>query len=406
MILTASPTVSRVVGGDLCTGCGLCASVSDGGVAMGSAAPGYNRPVTLGPVNAASEVKIAAACPGAVVEGWSPEPPGQHPYWGPHHRIATGFATDSRIRFQGSSGGAVTALAVHALKSGQVDRVVHVMPGADDPAGNRIAVSTSVDEVISGAGSRYVSSSPLQDIERILADGGAAAFIGKPCDVSALRRLARIDGRVDAHVRLMLAFFCAGVPSRRAVGRVLQAMDVEPDELQSFRFRGNGWPGKATATTHAGRVAQMSYEDSWGGFLSKEVQFRCKICPDAVGGVADIACADAWYGGETGYPSFEEMEGRSLIISRTPRGETFLAGAVEAGALDVEPLDIGEIELMQPSQARRKRLVRGRLAALTCTLRPTPKMDGLMVETASRRAGPAEQLRNFLGSVRRSLQRG
>ena len=55
----------------------------------------------------------------------------------------------------------------------------------------------------------------------------------------------------------------------------------------------------------------MSYADSWGAHLSKHVQFRCKICPDAVGGVADIACADAWYGGDSGYPQFDEAAGRS-----------------------------------------------------------------------------------------------
>ena len=60
---------------------------------------------------------------------------------------------------------------------------------------------------------------------------------------------------------------------------------------------------------------------------------------------------------------------------------------------------------MQPSQARRKRMVRGRVAALTATLRPKPVMQGLLVDEASRQAGVAEQVRNFLGSVRRSLQR-
>jgi coenzyme F420 hydrogenase subunit beta len=82
----------------------------------------------------------------------------------------------------------------------------------------------------------------------------------------------------------------------------------------------------ATATAHDGRTAEMTYERSWGHHLSREVQFRCKICPDAVGGVADIACADAWYGGETGYPTFEEQSGRSLVVTRTAVGEAFWIG--------------------------------------------------------------------------------
>lgn len=399
-----SPTVRRVVGADLCSGCGLCASVSGGAIALTSAPPGFNRPVQRGAVSAAAERAIAAACPGAGVPGW-PAAPEIHPYWGPYHRVATGFALDPEVRFKGSSGGAVTALAAYALRSGLVDRVVHVQADPADPVANMITVSTTPEAVIAGAGSRYVSSSPLRDIDRILAEGGSLAFIGKPCDVSALRALASVDPRVDAYVALMLAFFCAGVPSRRAVGRVLDTLGVAADDVAAFQYRGDGWPGKAKATLRDGRVAAMTYEESWGGHLSHEVQFRCKICPDAVGGAADVACADAWYGGESGYPMFEEQDGRSLILSRTLRGEALLALAEANAVLAMEPLAIGEIDLMQPGQARRKRLVRGRVAALTATLRPAPRMDGLMVEAASRRAKLPEQLRNFFGSLRRSLTR-
>ncbi|WP_394764239.1 Coenzyme F420 hydrogenase/dehydrogenase, beta subunit C-terminal domain [Phenylobacterium sp.] len=347
---------------------------------------------------------IAETCPGAVVAAW-PTVPNRHPVWGPYHSIYAGHAVDSDVRHKGSSGGAVTALAVHALDSGLVDRVVHVTANPKDPAGNLVCCSTNVADVIEGAGSRYVSSSPLADIERVLADGGSAAFIGKPCDVSALRRLALIDPRVDAHIPLMMAFFCAGIPSRRAVERVLAALDVAPEDLATFRYRGNGWPGKATATTCDGRVAQMTYEESWGRYLSKDVQFRCKICPDAVGGVADIACADAWYGGETGYPTFDELDGRSLIVSRTARGEQVLDAAVAGKAVLIEPLAITEIDLMQPSQAQRKYAVRARMAALSVTMQPRPRIQGLSVEAASQRAGLKDQARNFLGTIRRILLR-
>jgi coenzyme F420 hydrogenase subunit beta len=398
-----SPTVSRVVAGDLCTGCGLCAAVAGPAITLESQPLGFNRPVQRGAVSPAAEIAIAAACPGAKVAPWQ-DAPAADPSWGPYHRIATGFATDPNVRFQGSSGGAVTGLALHALKTGLVDRVVHVLADPSDPSGAAVVVSDDPARVLDGAGSRYVASSPLAAIGEVLADGGAVAFIGKPCDVSALRRLAAVDERVDRHVRLMLAFFCAGIPSRWAVRRVLERLDVRPEELAAFRYRGEGWPGKASATTRDGRVSQMSYEESWGGYLSKDVQFRCKICPDAVGGAADIACADAWYGGEAGYPTFEELEGRSLIMTRTARGDAFLTAATAAGAVDTEPLALSEIGLMQPSQARRKRLVRGRVAALTATLRPAPDFRGVMVGEAARQASPLEQARNFLGSVRRSVR--
>ncbi|MBL8770968.1 MAG: Coenzyme F420 hydrogenase/dehydrogenase, beta subunit C-terminal domain [Phenylobacterium sp.] len=399
-VLDTSPTVSRVLKGELCSGCGLCAAVSDGAIEMQSTPPGYNRPVVRAPVSSAAEALIAQSCPGAVVASW----PGEaHPYWGPLRRTATGAAGDEHTRFEGSSGGAISGLLVHALETGVVDRVLHIAPDPRDPTRNATVVSRSAAEIIARAGSRYTASSPLAEISAALAEGGRMAVVCKPCDASALRRLAARDERVGRHVPLIVSFFCGGIPSHAGVGRILAAMGVEPAAVTDFRFRGRGWPGDCVATTPAGE-ARMSYAQSWGGHLSREVQFRCKICPDAVGGVADIACADAWYGDDDGYPSFDEEEGRSLIIARTEAGAALLDAAVAAGAVSVDALDPGEIEKMQPSQARRKRLILARVAALPLTLQPRPRMSGLKVLAAARLAPPMEALRNLVGTVRRTLQ--
>lgn len=402
MALPASPTVERVLRGQLCTGCGLCASVSGGAIAMQMTPPGYSRPVQSAPIAVEAERVIAQACPGAVVAAWGRDA-NLHPYWGPWRGVWTGHAADEAVRFEGSSGGALSAILIQALTSGFVDRVLHIMADPDNPTGNVTVCSTTPEEILAGAGSRYTASSPLSGIDDALSAGGKMAFVGKPCDVSALRRLALQDPRVDQHVPLMLSFFCGGMPSHDGVRRLLKAMDVAFEAVAAFRFRGQGWPGTAAATTHDGRVAKMSYADSWGGHLSKEVQFRCKICSDAVGGAADIACADAWYGGESGYPSFEEQDGRSLIVVRTMTGAEMFQKAVESGALSAEPLEIGEIDLMQPSQARRKRLVRARLSALSATMQPKPDMRGTEVSAAARLAGPAEAARNLVGTMRRVL---
>lgn len=371
---------------------------------METVAPGYSRPVQHGPVSRSAERVVAHACPGAQVARWG-EAPNRSPIWGPWFRIDTGHASDPTLRHTGSSGGALSALAVHALRTGLVDRVIHVAADPDRPTRNVVQVSTTEAEIVAGAGSRYAASSPLAQIESELTRGGSMAFIGKPCDVSALRQLAQLDPRVDEHVKLFLSFFCGGIPSHDGVGRILGAMGINSDEVSTFRYRGNGWPGKAVATTHSGQTGEMSYAESWGDFLSKEVQFRCKICPDAVGGVADIACADAWYGGETGYPTFEELDGRSLIVTRSEIGQEFLLAAEAAGALSMTPMELREVDLMQPSQASRKRLVRARLAALTATLQPQPNVVGLMVAEASRSASKREQLKNFLGTIRRIVVR-
>ena len=401
-MISASPTVTKVLGGQLCSGCGLCAGLAPDAFEMRARSPGYARPRAIGRVSSKAERAIAISCPGSIVAPWH-DAPERDANWGPYHQITTGYARDPVTRHAGSSGGMVSALAMHALRQGLVQAVAHIVADNEMPTRNMLKWSTTEHEIRAGAGSRYAASSPLANIDIALSSGTRFAFIGKPCDVSALRQLATVDERVGRQVPIMLSFFCGGIPSYAGTGRIIDAMGLAIEDVAEFRYRGDGWPGLTRAVTNDGRVGEMRYADSWGRHLSKEVQFRCKICPDAVGGVADIACADAWYGGESGYPTFDEMDGRSLVITRTVVGADLLSSAVNVGTIQVEPLPVAEIALMQPAQARRKMLIASRLAACVLTLQPRPKMAGLDVALASRNTALMDRLKNMLGTMRRIL---
>ncbi len=401
--MTPSAALTRVARAQTCSGCGLCASLAGSAVELTTVAPGYTRPRQIASLTDEAEAAIAAACPGLVVDV-RPDAPHVDPLWGAWREVASAHATDAALRHHASSGGVLSALLVQALADGTVDDVVQTAMDPARPLGNATVVSADRDAVFAAAGSRYAASSPLADIVARLDAPGRFAFVGKPCDVDALRALARIDPRVDAKVPLMLAFFCAGVPSGDGARRILQAIDAPEDQVTAFRYRGDGWPGQATATLADGSTRGMSYHDSWGMILSKEIQFRCKVCPDAVGAAADIACADAWYGDAKGYPSFAEQDGRSLVMVRTGAGEALYRRALAAGSIAAEPLDPAEIARMQPSQARRKRELIARLAAMAVAGRPVPRYRGLRLQEAARQAPMRQQLRSFAGLVRRIVR--
>ncbi|WP_426163666.1 Coenzyme F420 hydrogenase/dehydrogenase, beta subunit C-terminal domain [Sandarakinorhabdus sp. DWP1-3-1] len=402
--MTPSPSLERVARGQLCSGCGLCAGIAPGAVAMAMAPPGYLRPHQSAALTDAQEAGIAAACPALIVDESDLAPaPIDDPLWGRAHFVGTGFAHDDTLRHRASSGGVLSALLAHALATGMVDFVVQTGADPDSPTGNRTDVSADAGAILAAAGSRYAPSAPLADLEAWLARG-RFAFVGKPCDVTALRARARTDPRIAAQVPLMLAFFCAGIPSAAGTGRILAKLGVEPHEVAAFRYRGDGWPGFATATLHDGSTRRMSYADSWGDILSKEVQFRCKICPDAVGNAADIACADAWYGDDRGYPSFAEQDGRSLVIARSMAGLALLDAARAASVISTEPLAMAEIIRMQPSQARRKRQILSRLAAMAVAGRPRPRYRGVQLRQAAVLESPLAQARSFAGLLRRFIQ--
>lgn len=171
--------------------------------------------------------------------------------------------------------------------------------------------------------------------------------------------------------------------------------------VTAFRFRGDGWPGFATAELADGQRFTMDYDTSWGTILNRHLQFRCKICPDGIGEFADIVCADGWHLDEAGRPLFAEQDGRSLVLTRTRKGEALVADAMAAGTLLTAPVEVADIARMQPFQANRKGLVISRLVAMALTGKRRPRFAGLALGHNARRLGAKENLRSLLGTLRR-----
>ena len=402
--LSAAPSLARVARGDTCAGCGGCAALAPGAVTMEMTAPGFLRPRQTAPLSAGQDAGIAAICPGLVQEV---EAAGRtdHVLWGPYVEMRTGWSTDAALRHRASSGGALSAVLTHLLAEGTVEGVLQVSAAeAPDPAhANRVGVSRDADDVREAAGSRYAPSAPLADVPAALEAGRPLAFVGKPCDVAALRAWSRRDARVGAVFPVMVSFFCAGVPSAAGAETLLRAMEADPARVTAFRYRGQGWPGHATATLEDGTQRSMSYHDSWGKVLSGHVQHRCKICPDGTGVEADVVCADAWAADAGGYPVFEEADGISLIVARTDLGRGIVDAAQAAGRLETRPFDVAALKPIQPGQVRRRGALAGRLAALRAVGRPVPRYVGLRILGAMRQVPARFVARNFLGMMRRSL---
>ncbi len=396
----ASSTLGRIARGNLCSGCGACAAIAPKAIDMQVSGAGFLRPRQTETLTPDQDHRIADACPGLGLQ-LSPGDRSEHMLWGPYISVYSGHATDATLRHQASSGGALSALLIHLLESGTVDRVLQTGADPDLPIGNRNVLNEAQAEVFASAGSRYAPSAPLAAIAPLLDTDLRIAFVGKPCDVAALRALARTDPRINQRFPYMLSFFCAGVPSLNGAREVLNRLDVTEQELSSFRYRGDGWPGFATATKANGEQARMSYADSWGGVLSRHVQFRCKICPDGTGTFADVVCADAWEADARGYPVFGERDGISLVMSRTEKGENLINAARSAGKLTVSQFDIDTLNTIQPGQRDKRRLTLSRLAALFITLRPRPAFRGFHLWKNARQASPSALAKNFLGTLKR-----
>ena len=148
-------------------------------------------------------------------------------------------------------------------------------------------ISRTRGDVLHAAGSRYGPTATLKTIHRTLETAKVNeqnfAFIGTPCDVSALRNLAAIDDRVDQYCDCMLTMVCGGFMSPSATYSKLQSYGIDLKDVSAIRYRGHSCPGDTRIELHNGTVHKLSYLEFWGNDESSwELPPRCKICPDGI----------------------------------------------------------------------------------------------------------------------------
>ena len=370
-------SLEDIVDYDLCLGCGICqAIVGEDRVKIHMADDGFLRPKVLGDYAKFWET-IKRVCPGVSVQHeYMSRDSSWNKLWGPVLDLKAGYATDETIRWCGSSGGAISAILCYLLESDQVDYALEIGASLSDPLDNQIYLSQNRQDVVRCAGSRYAPAAPLTNVKSLLEqDDRRMVFVGKPCDVTALKAFLRLHSEIASKVVCTITFFCTGTPSMHATEDVIAAMGADRTRVVEFKYRGKGWPGQARAVTDNNVSYEMSYRNSWGGILGKQLQFRCKICADGMGESADITCADAWYT-KNGHPDFEERPGRSLILCRTHKGQDVVEGAVKTGYLVTEPFALSDIEVIQPFQAIRRRLIASRLLVMLIAGTPFPRNSG------------------------------
>jgi coenzyme F420 hydrogenase subunit beta len=400
-------SLQSIVEQGLCMGCGLCQSIAGSDqVHMRMSGERGERPMVTTPLDEATLAAINFACPGIHCEGVGTEPREPqveiHPIWGPTIWMATGHAADGQVRFHASSGGALSALGKYLLDSGEVAFILQVAAAPDAPARSAARLSFTAVQVMEASGSRYGPAAPLADFKSALDRGQPFAFIGKPCDISAIRNYARLDARVDELLRYTLNFFCGGVSEFRKTMDYVRKVELLESEVSHLRYRGDGCPGPMVMKSHDGRVFQFDYNEMWEDESRWQLQFRCKICPDSIGERADVTVADVWPGGK---PDTEGL-GFNGFIARTSRGARLLEAAVRSGAIKLtEDLGFDGLELAQGSHSRRKQGLASRLRALQDAGMSAPCFERLRLDAADAMLDSNARLDNYEG-MRERLQRG
>ncbi len=381
-----SERLYAIVEQGLCIGCGLCQSIAGAeSLRVCKTESGYEQPVVVGELDHATVDRIYAACPGTRIEGL-PESLLEDDtridnVWGPWRRIVRAWAADPKIRFEGSTGGVMTALGQYLLASERVAFILQVRTSATEPTFGERTLSFTDAAVIDAAGSRYGPAAPLIDIADVLARGEPFAFFAKPCDVAALRNYALQDERVDALLRYCVVMVCGGYGTPQGTNEFFRRVGIDPDAVTALRYRGRGCPGPTRVETAAG-AHEYHYIDYWGeDETTWTLPFRCKICPDGIGEAADLAVSDTWIGGGPNRIDSETDPGVNGVIARTRAGDELLAAAAADGALEIEyDLAPDDMSVYQPHQMHKKYAAWARHQGLGDAGRIVPQTARLRIE--------------------------
>ncbi|HYG22136.1 MAG TPA: Coenzyme F420 hydrogenase/dehydrogenase, beta subunit C-terminal domain [Verrucomicrobiae bacterium] len=321
--------------------------------------------------------------------------------WGEVLEVWEGHATDPEIRFKGSSGGVLTALAAFCLEQKGMHGVLHIGQDPDDPVRNWTRLSRSREELISATGSRYSPASVCDHLEWVEDAPAPCVVIGKPSEIAALRRAEALKPQLARNVGLTLSFFCAESPSTAGTVALLEGMGLSPSGIKDLRYRGYGWPGHFAPIRHGETepFQKIPYRDSWRRLQSFR-PWSVHMWPDGTGELADISCGDPWYEQPDG-----ENPGFSLLVVRTNRGRQLLQRAIEAGYLKVSRAEAWKLVKSQGYLARKKASTWGRLLSLRCFGAPTPQFKNAHLFRCWLRLSFGEKVRSVAGTIRRIVQR-
>ena len=381
--MTNINNLSDIVNNGLCIGCGICQSITGKDkIEISLSSKGRLEPKEINKITPETFNKILNVCPGVIVEGLPKEQVDKNAnhdlIWGYYLSLYYAWSTDEKIRFESSTGGLLNGLSLYLLESKKVKFILHTVTDPEKPMRSVSKLSYNKDELLnSGSCSRYGPASPLDKFHRSLNLNQPFAFVGKPCDISAIRQLSKSDERVNKLCKYLLTLVCGGSTEFTKSQDFIESFKVKEEELSIFRYRGYGNPGRMYIKTKDGSEYDREYNSFWGEESTWRVHFRCKVCPDAIGESSDIAALDTWRGGS---PK-DEDEGFNAAIVRTQKGLDLLNEAAKAGYIQIgDKLKIEDINDFQPHQVKKKKAVYARLKGLQKANLPTIKIERLRIE--------------------------
>lgn len=328
---------SEVIDAGLCTRCGTCVGVCPKGVLgidndLGDCLP--QRDGTCEDCDG----ECYAGCSGKYVDfpalhhvlhGRQPE----SFLLGNYRDLWIAHATDERIRRQGGSGGAVTAMLKYLFDTGRIEGAYVLAMAPDRPYMSKPVVARNYEEAQAASQSKYC----VNAYNVLLGDmpgNGDLAYVGLPCHVHSIRKLQQAGHAAARRFRYVLGSYCGNILHFSSVRSFLAKHGVtDLAEVKSLAYRAGEWPGNMRVEFKCGRVISMpKFHANY--LIPFHIMKRCLLCTDLANEFADVSGGDAWA------PVYEEQgKGFSMLVVRTETGKQLADEMIREGRIEVVPIN-------------------------------------------------------------------
>ena len=241
-----------------------------------------------------------------------------------------GHATDSYLRYAATSGGVGSAVLGYLFSSGQIDTSLSF---EFDPNTLRYVPRLIYKwEDYHPTGSIYQDMDLIGFIRSHVAEiKGTFACFCLPCQTASIRTLLKRAG----HACFLLGLTCSSQQTLVATEQLLKLLHVRKEDVETLRYRGDGWPGGIRIVLKNGSTVFVKNNNSlWSDVFHSRlcIPKRCLYCRDTLNQNADISLADPWL------PEFRKTEanGATLVVARTPFGEKILEESAVCALVRIE----------------------------------------------------------------------
>ena len=298
-------------------------------------------------------------------------------------------AADPGVRRSGASGGVVTAVLLHWLKTGRIRGALVTVEDPDDPARGKGIIARTPEELRRSAQSRYTTAPSFAALYGIRDEPGPFAAVGLPCQVHALRKRQLMDPRWRERVPHVIGLLCHYNLPFEGTRLAADLLAPRGRRLAHTRFRqrgAQGWPHNTLEMTFTdGSTWRSPYGPAQTFNVISRISplGRCLMCLDATAEFSDFAVGDPWIRDERGDWKYHASEGRSAVVVHTREGQRQIEELVREGALVAEPIPPAEVQQGQHAMmVEKKERVAFRLRLRRRLGRPVPRYPMPLPETS------------------------